>query len=496
MRFPLFAVPVIVFLAGTFVFLAAPGRFQSFPLDDAWIHQVYARAFSAGHGFAYNDGQQEAGATSPLWVIATAPAHWFVSGTSRSVVTGVTMIGALCGLAAVLLFWSVVRRTTSSTAVACVAASLLALDPRLLFSSLSGMETTLLLTLWLGGLLTALKHQWFRSAVWFALMPVTRPESLTLLPLCAIALWISNREWSWRRKFVPLFVLGIPFAAWSVFCHATTQHWLPNTYYLKAHPFQLTGAGIAGAWQIVSGQGLGSLLIFPIGIVISVVVLIRRRRAVELAFLVGAPLIYMAAVSGTRSLVNEGYYWTRWLDPASLTLTAAFALGLALVLCGSMFPPAAMRRRRTITMAIGVIALMLSSPRLGRSFVERRNHLRSDSHSIDATNVRTGLWIRDNTPADAIVGVNDAGAIRYFGDRRTIDLIGINNQDLAFARVSVLDDLNRCDWLAIFPDWFRDDGAFIRKEFSLATVIRVPVNEYTICDCPGQTITAVFKKNR
>jgi hypothetical protein len=67
-----------------------------------------------------------------------------------------------------------------------------------------------------------------------------------------------------------------------------------------------------------------------------------------------------------------------------------------------------------------------------------------------------------------VVGVNDAGAIRYFGNRRTIDLVGINNQDIAFKRVSVLEELNQCDWLAIFPGWFQDEGAHILAQFSLA----------------------------
>lgn len=493
-----FLIPIAVYLLGTISFLSSREQFQSFPLDDAWIHQVYARAFATGQGFEYNAGEQEAGATSPLWVIVTSPVHWFASGDSRGVVAGVMVVGLLFGVISILLFWSIVRRMTDSPAVACVAAALLALEPRLLFSSLSGMETTLLFALWLGGLLAALTRRWFTSATLFALTAITRPESLVVLPVCAIVLFASNREWPRQRKLLTILVLGVPMVAWGLFCHATTGHWLPNTYYIKAHRFGLTQAALANAWHIVSGSGFGTLLLFPIGILVCIGCLAWRRRWLELAILVGAPVIYLAGVAGTRELSADGYYWTRWLDPASLLLTAAFSLGFALVLSGAKMssPPRGIATRwwGIGVMTAGALALVLSAPRFTRSFAERRNHLRTDSRAINTMNVRAGLWIRDHTPADAIVGVNDAGAIRYFGERHTIDLLGINNQELAFSRLRLTDALLQCDWLAIFPVAFRKQADLILQEYSIATTIRVPVEEYTVCDCPLQTTIGIFKK--
>jgi hypothetical protein len=238
------------------------------------------------------------------------------------------------------------------------------------------------------------------------------------------------------------------------------------------------------------------LLLFPIGILVCIAHLAWRRRGPELALLVLAPFFYMTGVAGTRELLAEGYYWTRWLDPVALPLTAVFSLGFALILCDAALPPRRIARRwwRIGVMTAGALGLLLSAPRFARSRAERRDHLRTDSHVINAMNVRAGLWIRDHVPADAIVGVNDAGAIRYFGNRHTIDLVGINNQELAFSRIGLTDELLRCDWLAIFPSWFRDQGDIILQEYSIGTVIRVPLKEYTICDCPEQTVIAVFKK--
>src|SRR5678816_3089475 len=132
----LLLLPAVIYLAGIFSFLSYPDRFDSFPLDDAWIHQVYARSFATGHGFEYNNGAQEAGSTSPLWAIATAPIHWFAGEDRARTVAGVMCVGAALGLACILIFRVIAVRLTGSSAAACMAACLLAVEPRVLFLSL------------------------------------------------------------------------------------------------------------------------------------------------------------------------------------------------------------------------------------------------------------------------------------------------------------------------------------------------------------------------
>jgi len=111
-------------------------------------------------------------------------------------------------------------------------------------------------------------------------------------------------------------------------------------------------------------------------------------------------------------------------------------------------------------------------------------------------NVRAGMWIRDHSAADAVVGVNDAGAIRYFGNRHTIDLLGLNNQDLAFHRVLPLDTLLGCDWLAIFPSIFPQQAGLLSSEYDVDLVIQIPPAEYTISNSQSQTTLAVYHRKR
>jgi hypothetical protein len=78
--------------------------------------------------------------------------------------------------------------------------------------------------------------------------------------------------------------------------------------------------------------------------------------------------------------------------------------------------------------------------------------------------VRVGQWIDRTLPRGAIVGLNDAGAIAYYGRRSTLDLVGLTTA--GFARVyrsglgCLFEHLRRLPperlptYFAIYPGWF------------------------------------------
>ncbi len=57
--------------------LASHLKFRiGFPLDDAWIHQTYARNFAAWGQWAFWEGQTSGGSTAPLWSAFLALGYW------------------------------------------------------------------------------------------------------------------------------------------------------------------------------------------------------------------------------------------------------------------------------------------------------------------------------------------------------------------------------------------------------------------------------------
>src|SRR6202020_509748 len=49
----------------------------------------------------------------------------------------------------------------------------------------------------------------------------------------------------------------------------------------------------------------------------------------------------------------------------------------------------------------------------------------NSASGIDRQHVLLGKWAKENIPPGARVGVNDTGAIAYFGDHPTFDVVGL-----------------------------------------------------------------------
>lgn len=231
--------PALVYIFAIACFIENSYTLTDFPLDDAWIHRVYSQSIAAGHGFQYNKGQQEAGETSPLWAVLTSPAHWLQPLGGESVVLFVKLIGVMLGLVSLYAIGYIARQITDSQIVGCLSASLFAMEPRFLFSALSGMETNLLLALWAGAVATLLAKRRWLSAILFGLTPVARPEAVLILPLSILGSMRPVRKSNRRIANIAVWMIPIlPIVLWMAFCLRTTGHLLPNTFYLKARAFQ------------------------------------------------------------------------------------------------------------------------------------------------------------------------------------------------------------------------------------------------------------------
>lgn len=160
---------------------------------------------------------------SPLWSIVTAPAHWLEPLGTDAVVLAVKLVGTVLALVSVGMAKTIGRKLGGSEIAGVLSATVLALDPRLAFSALSGMETCLLLALWLGAVHNLLKNRIWLAACLASLLPTTRPESLVTLPLFVLAAFLSvHGKRIQPRQLWSLLVLPVPMLGHGA-CIATMQ---------------------------------------------------------------------------------------------------------------------------------------------------------------------------------------------------------------------------------------------------------------------------------
>ena len=221
-----------------FVFDRAPGTaaaLAGLPLDDAWIHLVYARSLAALHGFAFNPGQLETGSTSPLWAMLLVPASWASRLFGIGVVIPAKLTGVLVATGASLAAARLLRCLKFGLAAEVAAGLAIAADPALGFAQVSGMEVMLAgaLALWALGDLAAERH--LAASFSAALAPLARPELalLTVLVL-AVAEWRIYRERaSMRARLLVMAPTLMLVGGWMLYCLLVSGYPLPSTFYAK-----------------------------------------------------------------------------------------------------------------------------------------------------------------------------------------------------------------------------------------------------------------------
>jgi hypothetical protein len=94
--------------------------------------------------------------------------------------------------------------------------------------------------------------------------------------------------------------------------------------------------------------------------------------------------------------------------------------------------------------------------------------LAESASAIREQQTSLGRWAREHLPEDAIIGVNDTGAIAYFSGRRTFDVVGLTTPHEAehwvagvgsrFEHYERLPRSTLPTHFIVYPEWFALDG--------------------------------------
>ena len=187
---------LVVALMGAIVYLAfaAARGATGFALDDAWIHQVYARNLALRGEFAFFPGQPSAGSTSPLWTVLLS-AGYLIQMDFRvwAYLLGAVFLGAGASTAARLTsHWLPLPHPH----IPLLISLFLLLEWHLAWSAVSGMEILLFvfLSLLLLERFYAGERAWVLGLI-AGLLTLTRPEGIVLAALVGFGImWDAEKH--------------------------------------------------------------------------------------------------------------------------------------------------------------------------------------------------------------------------------------------------------------------------------------------------------------
>jgi len=400
------------------VFLLFPtaiiyGRYIYAPSDDMYIFLVYVRNFLEGNGFTYN-GIVVEGFTSVFWVFLIT-VFSFTKIPLPQLAEGLSVI---CCLFALLTTYRLAKSMEIQPEwLSLMPAVLLVLTGDFAFYSVVGLEEVLftaLLTLSMALVYSKPTNHLLKSVYFPLLLTVlilTRPEgALICMLLFLILLRQDNFPLVFRCGFTILLLLT-PILVLKRYVYG---YWLPNTWYVKG------GAGLANL-----DHGIIYFLfnierylsVFILLVILAIYGLYKTKsiawRSIAPSILIIVIWLMYITIQGGDNMVGGRFLLP--IVPALYCVVIKFALEVHV-------------KQEKILLAVIVLGAFLFS-----GYVFNPGLVRQAQSWRDAFSARksAGIYLHERFPTDTVVALNQAGIIPYYSQLPTIDMLGLNNVEIA-----------------------------------------------------------------
>ncbi len=437
-----------VVLAGLLVFLRHWGY------DDPYITYRYAENLRSGLGFVYNPGTRTLSTTTPLWTLLLAVLRnpWLDMPVLADVLSALSLVAGAWGL-------FLLGRRWETPWAGWTALLVYPLFPLLL--STTGSETPLYLTLGIWAVLAYVEGRYAWSGLLLALTTLARPDGILLAGvLGADYLWGCLRQQKGQppaREAVPrglpwggLAAFGIPLLLWGGFAWTYFGNPLPVTLAAKRAQGRMAISPdfSAGLGRVLGWYNRHPYLLLAALALLGAVFLWRERS--RWALFLAWPLVYFAAYA---LLGVSSYFW--YYAPLVPGLVVLAGLGVE----GLIRRAAGWPYRWLIAVFLATAVL----PWMGRSLAQMPQYNDKRLRAYRAA----GLWLRENTPPDASVGMLEVGIIGYYARRPVVDFAGLIQPEVAAQMNAASTYQDTALWAVerYHPDYLLlHDGLFPRLE--------------------------------
>jgi hypothetical protein len=428
------------------------------PLDDSFIHAQYARRLAEGSFYGYAPGEGfSTGATSPIWPLLLAP-FYKLGFRGLSIVWVMWGFGTLAHAGLAVETGRIAARLAGRVAGVGAASMCLTFGAFAWFGW-SGMETLLLAWVLMRAARRAsalcelpagashcaasLRKELVLLGV---LAPLVRPEGMLASILAAIALALRPcgadrpaRPGVRLLAAIPLVgCLIVPTMNWLFAGHAssstTTVKWLLSNPHYRGEALvaaildnvdRLVTSLIDGGFWTSHFLPEGSRVPILLGLAAVVTMGLRRDPggAAPRGQAWTAAFTLLIALGTLIPCTYLSFLWNRvrYLWP----FAGVWFVGVACL--ARLLGDLGARLHRSLAVVTPLVCA-LAVGALASKLPDAVSDLAESAHAIDRQQVALGLWAAANLPADARIGVNDTGAISYFSERPTFDVVGLTTE--------------------------------------------------------------------
>lgn len=458
--------------------------FSGFPLDDAWIHQTYARNLARSGQLAFVPGVPSAGSTAPFWTFLLSVGYLLhIPFKLWTYSLGILFLG--------LTGWTVAKLGQQlfpqKPSIGLWAGLFCIFEWHLVWAAVSGMETILFIWLSLFLFECYLAGQQYDEiklrrdiglGLLGGLLVLTRPEGIGLIGLIGLDMTLRIRwqvaggklqvknlplvTFLLRRWLAIAIGLGALLAPYIAFHLYLTGLPFPSTLYAKQTEYGIILQTFPLWWRLFGNIGLSletvqgvfrvifigaQFLLLP-GLFFGVWLTIKKRRL---------------------SLLPVWLWWIGYLLLYGLQLPVTYQHGryqipaipwmILLGVWGTMHLVQWLSTRHLLLRVVsraGVISLAILVPVF--TLVGAQAYGR-DVRFIESEMVATAKWLDAQTSPQALIAAHDIGALGYFAQRPLIDLAGLVTPEV----IPIIRDepalfefvvTHQADYLVTFPSWY------------------------------------------
>jgi hypothetical protein len=440
-----------LFVVSIFIFASFKHFRIGFPLDDAWIHQTFARNLVRYGEWSFIPGKPTSGSTSPLWTILLAIGYFI----NISHIFWAFLVGGVCLFLIGWLGEKVFQFITDHAQFKIPWVGMLLIGEwHFIWAALSGMETVLMsvLVVLVFLFLAQNKIHWFWTGMLIGIGVWIRPDAVMLLAplgfLSVISLLSHHADF---HPFIKsLFGFLIPFLLYLLFNYQLAGTWWPNTFYAKQVeyisllqvPFYLR------FYEILKQPLIGAGILLLPGLIYRIRnAILSREWAILSMFMwwLGFSLVYALRLPVI-------YQHGRYLIP-SMTIYFLIAgsgfLKLINQITDSNFIGRTLKRVWTATfLVVWLVFVGLGA----KAYSE-------DVAIVESEMVMTSQWISSHTDSNALIAAHDIGALGYFGGRDILDLAGLISPEVIpmirnETELAKYISKQKASYLMTFPGWY------------------------------------------